>query len=72
MADAYNNRVQIFDFYNNRIQVFSQAGTLLGLFGNADAESQQLKRPTDVAVAEDGSIYVVDFGHDRITVFRQD
>ena len=52
-------RVYVADFYNDRIQVFSQAGKLLGVIGDTGDELGQLERPTDVVVAEDGSIYVV-------------
>ena len=55
------------DFYNNRIQVFSAAGRLPGQFG--DTGPDPLDRPTDVIVAADGTIYVVDFGHNHIAVF---
>ena len=69
-------RVYVADFYNNRIQVFSAAGAFLGQFsGSASASasaSGQLDLPTDVAVGPDGTIYVVDFGHDRIAVFQQE
>ena len=50
---------------------FSAAGTLLGLFGDAGDAPARLERPTDVAVAEDGTIYVVVVGHDRTTVFLE-
>ena len=60
------------DFYNDRIQVFSQAGKLLGVIGDAGDVLGQLERPTDVVVAEDGSIYIVDFGHNRIVVFQEE
>jgi hypothetical protein len=47
------------------------AGTLLGLFGDAGDAPARLEHPTDVAVAEDGTIYVVVVGHDRMTVFLE-
>ena len=64
-------RVYVADFHNDRIQVFSQAGTLLGVVGDAGDALGQLERPTDVAVAENGLIYVADFSHDRIAVFKE-
>ncbi len=64
--------IDVADFYNNRIQVFSQAGVLLGVVGDAGDVLGQLERPTDVVVVEDRSIYIVDFGHNRTAVFRED
>lgn len=44
---------------------------VLRTFGDTGDTEGLLQRPTDAVVAEDGSTYVVDFGHDRFTVFRE-
>ena len=65
-------RVYVADFYDDRVQVFSQAGQLLGVMGNAGDVLGRLERPTDVVVAEDGSLYIVDFSQDRIVMFQEE
>jgi len=52
--------VFVADMDNNRVQKFSAAGKFLV------AIRAGFDRPTDVAEAPDGTLYVVDFGHDRI------
>ncbi|MCH7825464.1 MAG: 6-bladed beta-propeller, partial [Acidobacteria bacterium] len=56
---------------NDRVQVFSAAGKFLGQFGEEGNAPGRFDRPIEVAVSPDGTIYVVDFGNDRIQVFRQ-
>ena len=58
------------DSYNNRIQVFSSQGRWLGMFGTHGTGLGEFDHPTDVAIGHDGTIYVVDFGNDRIQLFR--
>jgi len=48
------------DMDNGRVQKLSPAGRFL------TAIRAGFDRPTDVAVASDGTVYVVDFGHDRV------
>jgi len=48
------------DMDNNRVQKFSAAGKFLV------AIRAGFDRPIDVAEAPDGTLYVVDFGHDRV------
>lgn len=57
--------IAVDDFYNHRVQKFRSDGTFLTAFGGAD----ELDRPTDVAVAADGAVYVVDLGNHRIQVY---
>ena len=54
------------DFYNHRIQKFSKNGTFLIAFGEEGASPGQFNHPIAVAVADDGSIFVVDYGNNRI------
>ncbi len=57
------------DQFNHRIQVFAPGGELLGLWGGPGKDDSRFDRPTDVAVADEGRIYVADFGNGRVQVF---
>lgn len=41
-------------------------------FGEAGDGPGQLDRPTDLAIAPDGTAYVADFGNGRVQVFARD
>jgi len=58
------------DFYNNRVQKLSSKGKVLTVFGNKGETT--LHYPTDVVVAPDSSIWVVDFGNNRIVQFKHE
>ncbi len=45
---------------------------VLATWGESGHESGQLFRPTGIAVAEDGTVFVADTGNDRVTVFDGD
>ena len=60
VAVGSRDRVYVADFPNDRILVVSANGTSLGIFGNAGAVPARLEHATDVAVADDGAIYVVE------------
>jgi len=59
-------RVYVADFFNNRIQVFTDGGRYLG------QARDSLELPTDVAVTENGTVLVADFGNRRIARFRRE
>ena len=52
------------------IQIFDDAGKYLYQFGTAGKADGQFEHPTDVAISEEGEIYVADFGNNRIQKFR--
>jgi len=54
------DRIFVADMDNNRVQKFTADGIFLV------ALEAGFDRPTDVAEADDGSLYVADFGHDRV------
>jgi len=58
------------DFYNNRIQVFTEDGFFLSEWGEKGEETGQFDGPTDIAVDEQGYVYVVDWGNHRIQAFQ--
>ena len=57
-------RVYVTDFFNHRIQIFTEGGRYLSQIADS------LHLPTDVAVVENGTLYVADFGNGRIVRFR--
>ncbi len=57
-------RVYVADFDNDRVQVFTERGAYRG------ALRDSLERPTDVTVTEDGTVFVVDFGHRRVVRYE--
>lgn len=72
---APDGTIYVADSLNHRIQQFSSDGLLLnvwGVFANAqekDAPGGTFNEPWDVAVAEDGSIFVADTFNHRIQKF---
>ncbi len=54
------------DFYNHRVQVFQEDGTFLFSMGELGTDSGQFTYPLGVDVAEDGTVFVVDHGNNRI------
>ena len=57
------------DAVNNRIQVFTRDGELVRLWGEPGAGPGQMKYPYDLAFDKNGDLYVVEFGNDRIQKF---
>jgi tripartite motif-containing protein 71 len=55
---------------NHRIQRFSATGTFLGSWGSWGTNNGQFNRPSGVAVAPDGTVYVADGGNYRIQRFN--
>jgi DNA-binding beta-propeller fold protein YncE len=64
------DRIYVADFYNHRIKILSPAGDRLTMFGEKGTGEGQFDRPIDVAFDESGTLYVVDFGNDRIQQFE--
>lgn len=63
-------RICVADFYNHRIKIVSPEGQRLAIFGEKGTGEGQFDRPIDMAFDESGTLYVVDFGNDRIQAFR--
>jgi DNA-binding beta-propeller fold protein YncE len=62
--------VFVADFYNNRVQKFAPDGTFLTAFGEPGDGAGQLDHPIAVAVGEDDTVFVVDYGNNRILAWR--
>ena len=52
------------------MQKFSPDGTFLAAFGGKGEGPGQFMYAMGVAVADDGSVFVTDFGNNRITKWR--
>jgi hypothetical protein len=53
----------------NKFQVFSSSGVFLRKFGSNGKEPGQFDRPSGIAISNEGLIYIVDFGNNRVQVF---
>ena len=66
-------RVLVADTHYHRILRYSSEGALIDSFGSEGTAPGQFTYPTGIAVAEDGSIFVSEFGgNDRLQVFSPD
>ncbi|NIP86573.1 MAG: 6-bladed beta-propeller, partial [Planctomycetales bacterium] len=66
VADTWNHRVQVFDLEGN---LLSSWGSFMDTQGQADAEPGVFWGPRDVALDDDGRVYVADTGNKRVQVF---
>jgi tripartite motif-containing protein 2/3/tripartite motif-containing protein 71 len=60
----------IADFYNHRVHMFSRIGDSLAEWGGKEKGTGQFDGPTDLAVDEQGKVYIVDWGNYRIQIFQ--
>lgn len=60
-------KIWVADAYNNRVQVFDRQGTFLKVIG----EDQRMNAATGLYVFE-STVYVTDFENDRVLVFDED
>lgn len=77
-VDADGQRVYVVDIggvqsQEHRVRVFdAQSGAHLFDFGKRGTQPGEFNLPRDIAVAPDGSLYVVDGGNFRVQKFRDD
>jgi DNA-binding beta-propeller fold protein YncE len=57
------------DWRNDRVQKFTNDGEYVATIGTPGSAEGQIKRPANVAVDEDGNVYVADWGNERVSVF---
>ncbi|MDZ4168907.1 MAG: 6-bladed beta-propeller [Coriobacteriia bacterium] len=72
VADALNNRICVFDAQGRPVREFGSLGVAKPLAGAERTwDPGELSYPVDVAVAEDGTVYVADFYNDSISAFTE-
>lgn len=69
VATSPDGHIFVADFYNHGIQEFTADGQFVQTFGTKGTDPSQFERPVDLAFDAEGSLYVVDFGNNRIQVF---
>ena len=62
--------VYITELYNHCVSVFTYEGMFLTSFGSQGRDKGQFKDPRGIAVDEHGTIYVSDYGNDRVQIFK--
>jgi uncharacterized protein (TIGR03663 family) len=74
-----DGKLYVADTWNHRVQVFSPSGEFIGKFGtfgqisgSASSAPAQFYGPRDVALDQQGYIYVSDTGNKRVQVFDND
>ena len=67
------SRMYVTDIMNHQIHVLDKAsGETIGTFGEAGSEPGQLFHPTNLAIGNDGTIYVTDTSNFRLQQFDAD
>ncbi len=68
-----DDRLYVTDIMHHQVQVLDKkTGEILLTFGEAGSEPGQLFHPTNLAVAEDGTVYVTDTTNFRVQQFDSD
>ncbi|MDK2784421.1 MAG: hypothetical protein PWQ41_879 [Bacillota bacterium] len=62
--------ILVADTYNNRLQLFSAGGKLKAMYRLKGLPTAEFDQPGPLAVAPDGSVYVVDGGNKRVLKLR--
>jgi DNA-binding beta-propeller fold protein YncE len=69
IAVAPNGRVIVADAGNQRVQIFRPDGAFLSEFGDPGVNAGQFSSLDDIAVGPDGSIFVIDLDVNRLSRF---
>lgn len=67
----HKGRIYVADAANNRVQIFTDEGKHLGVLGRPD-EPLPLRFPYDVTVGPDGAVYIAEYGSGRVTKVSTD
>ena len=65
-----NDRIIVADAFNNRIQIFDSTGAFVDTITNADGAGDTFNFPADIAVDSNNRIIVLDNGNNRIQIFE--
>ena len=60
------------DWRNDRIQKFDEDGHHLASFGTSGQGDGEFRRPSGVAVDQEGNIFVADWGNERVQMLGPD
>lgn len=69
LALSRSNQLYVADAGNNRIQVFDRDGNFLSRWGSSGSGNGQFNNPRAVCLGSNDQVYVCDFGNNRIQVF---
>jgi DNA-binding beta-propeller fold protein YncE len=64
------NQVYIIDKINSRVQMFDNMGNHMASWGTDGKGPQQLHKPEDISVSNEGTVYVTDTRNSRIQVLQ--
>ncbi len=64
----FEDRLYVTDAFNNRVQVFGEDGNLVAILGLSD-KMADLHYPYDIAVNEQGELFVVEYAAGRVSKF---
>ncbi|MBN2138788.1 MAG: SMP-30/gluconolactonase/LRE family protein [Sedimentisphaerales bacterium] len=70
--DERRERLYVADACNHRIAVYGLDGVLSGYIGSAGRGAGELRYPYDMAILQDGTLVVCEFGNNRIQLFDPD
>ena len=70
-VDYRNGNVLVTDARNQRVVILDRDGSFIREFGTEGDGEGEFSRPTGIAVAPDGLIYVADYDQDRIQRFTE-
>jgi len=71
-VDERRGRLYVADACNHRIAVYDLEGRLAGYIGKCGSGPGELRYPYDVALREDGTILVCEYGNNRLQVLAPD
>ncbi|MFL5339350.1 MAG: NHL repeat-containing protein [Gemmataceae bacterium] len=72
LALGPDGNLYVADAINNRVQVFTREGEFVRAFGESGGEPGQMRYPYDLAFGPDGSLYVVEHENCRVQKFTAD
>ena len=71
-VDQARNCLYVADACNHRIAIYDFDGKLLGYIGSVGRAQGQLRYPYDLALLDDGTLVVCEYGNNRLQLFGPD